>query len=106
ASNERYVRRVAEYLGLFDGWYASNDTMNLTSPGRAQLLVEALGDRGFDYVGNDAADLAVWAVARRRIGIGLWSSVRKKLLVIDQDASILKHEDASRFGAWMKLLRL
>jgi hypothetical protein len=26
ASNERYVRAVAEHLGLFDGWFASSNT--------------------------------------------------------------------------------
>jgi phosphoserine phosphatase len=38
ASNERYVRAVADHLGLFDGWFASNDKENLSSASKARRL--------------------------------------------------------------------
>ncbi|MEQ8833918.1 MAG: hypothetical protein RIB67_05665 [Miltoncostaeaceae bacterium] len=43
---------------------------NLTSTRKAAHLVEAFGARGFDYVGNARADLAVWALAERAIVCG------------------------------------
>ena len=43
ASNERYVQAVADHLGLFDGWFASNDKENLSSGLKARRLVESFG---------------------------------------------------------------
>ena len=105
ASNERYVRAVADHLGLFDGWFASNDKENLSSGAKARRLVDAFGVRGFDYVGNGRADLAVWAVAYRRIAVRVTPSVRTKLTHMDPKAVVLP--DASgRPRAWIKLLRV
>ena len=69
ASNERYVRSVADHLGLFDGWFASTDTENLSSTTKANRLVEAFGEGGFEYIGNDYRDLPVWAVACQRTAV-------------------------------------
>ena len=105
ASNERYVQAVADQLGLFDGWFASDDSENLSSGVKARRLVEVFGKGGFDYVGNERADLAVWAVACRRIAVRISPAVRSRLLKIDPDATVL--EDAvGRSRAWIKLLRV
>jgi phosphoserine phosphatase len=74
ASNERFVRDVAGYLGLFTGWFASTDGENLSSSTRAKRLVEVFGEKGFDYVGNDRADLPVWSSANRCLAVGPSSS--------------------------------
>jgi 4-hydroxybenzoate polyprenyltransferase/phosphoserine phosphatase len=105
ASNERYVQALADHLGLFDGWFASNDNDNLSSGSMAGRLVEAFGEGGFDYVGNGRADLAVWAVARRRIAVRISPTVRSKLMDMDPDATVL--EDATGgIHAWIRLLRV
>ena len=57
------------YLGLFDGWFASNDRETLSPASKARRLVHAFGNGGFDYLGNDRADLPVWAVARQRVAV-------------------------------------
>lgn len=105
ASNERYVRAVADHLGLFDGWFASNDNENLSSGSKARRLVEAFGEGGFDYIGNGRADLAVWTVASRRIAVRASRTVRSKLVDMDPDASVLENA-MGRTRAWIKLLRV
>ena len=105
ASNERYVRAVAEHLGLFDGWFASSGANNLSASAKAVCLVEAFEKGGFDYVGNARADLPVWAVARRRVGLHVSRSVRARLLKIDDEAVFLEDQQ-DRLGAWMRLLRI
>jgi hypothetical protein len=105
ASNERYVQAVADYLGLFDGWFASNDNENLSSGSKALRLIEAFGEGGFDYVGNGRADLAVWTVACRRIAVGVTPRVRSKLMEMDPDATVLPNA-MGRTDAWIKLLRV
>jgi 4-hydroxybenzoate polyprenyltransferase len=105
ASNERYVRAVADHLGLFDGWFASNDNENLSGALKARRLVEAFGEGGFDYVGNGRADLAVWTAASQRFAVRISPVVRSKLMDIDRDATVF--EDAiGRLHAWIKLLRV
>jgi 4-hydroxybenzoate polyprenyltransferase/phosphoserine phosphatase len=105
ASNERYVRAVAEHLALFDGWFASNEKENLTSGLKARRLVEAFGNGGFDYVGNGRADLAVWNVAHRCIAVRASPGVQSKLRDIDPRAKVLENTKG-RTRAWIKLLRV
>lgn len=63
-ADERLARSVAEYLGLFGETLASNGRLNLTGPRKVRLLNQRFGIRGYDYVGNQRADLAVWREAR------------------------------------------
>jgi 4-hydroxybenzoate polyprenyltransferase len=105
ASNERYVRSIADHLGLFDGWFGSTDSENLSSAAKATRLVEAFGESGFDYVGNDRADLAVWSRASRRLAVDPSPSVKAALKAIDPRALVLESETGG-FRAWLKLLRV
>ena len=105
ASNERYVQAIADHLDLFDGWFASNDSENLSSESKARRLVDAFGEGGFDYIGNGRADIAVWTVASQRIAVRASSRVRTKLLDIDPDAVVLRNAEG-RTRAWIKLLRV
>jgi 4-hydroxybenzoate polyprenyltransferase/phosphoserine phosphatase len=63
ASHQLLADRVAHHLGLFDQVLASSDDLNLKSERKRDRLVELFGERGFDYVGNDDADLPVWEAA-------------------------------------------
>lgn len=64
ASDTRWVEAFAEHTGLFDGVLASDGRNNLGGHAKAQALVAAFGEGGFDYVGNDPVDVPVWAKAR------------------------------------------
>jgi 4-hydroxybenzoate polyprenyltransferase/phosphoserine phosphatase len=55
---------VAAQCGVFDSVIASDGVVNLTATRKRDRLVADLGDRGFDYVGNSAQDLPIWAAAR------------------------------------------
>src|SRR5262249_2947218 len=105
ASNERYVRAIADHLGVFDGWFGSSDTENLRSETKAARLVEVFGKGGFDYIGNDRADLAVSSVAGSRIGIRAWAGVKADLKQMDPNALLLDSNRA-HFIEWVRLLRL
>ncbi len=104
-SNERLVRLVADHLRLFDGWLASTNFENLTGKSKAERLVDTFGERGFDYVGNDPADLDVWAHANVCYGVRLSASVRGRLATITADYVQLE-TDKPDFRQWIKLLRV
>ena len=66
-SHHSMAKMIAQHLGLFDDVFATDDKTNLVGQHKAALLVQQFGERGFDYVGNAWADLAVWRCARRAI---------------------------------------
>jgi 4-hydroxybenzoate polyprenyltransferase/phosphoserine phosphatase len=63
ASNTKYAEQVGFHLGLFDEVLASDSETNLSGTRKRDRLVAAFGERGFDYAGNDAVDLPIWAKA-------------------------------------------
>ena len=105
ASDERYVAEIAAHLGLFDGWFASDGDENLSSSAKAELLIEKFGSNGFDYIGNSAADLSVWKVARHAIAVSPSSDVKAKLIAMAPGAEFVARETGS-LRAWVKLLRV
>ena len=105
ASNRRLVRAVAEHLGLFTGWFASDETTNLAGAAKAQRLVDTFGERGFDYIGNDAADFPVWAKAAKAIAIRAPAGVTRRLARSGFDVEHLEHERPT-WRTWAKLLRV
>jgi 4-hydroxybenzoate polyprenyltransferase len=61
ASHQQHADAVARHLGLFDRVFASSTDLNLSSQHKQGVLVDAYGERGFDYIGNSHDDLVVWA---------------------------------------------
>ncbi|MDR5784535.1 UbiA family prenyltransferase [Caballeronia sp. LZ065] len=70
ASNRQFVDQIATHFGLFKGVLASGEKLNLKGSEKAHALTEKFGPRGFDYCGNEKADLPVWKEARQAIVVG------------------------------------
>lgn len=58
--NKLLANKIAQHIGLFDEVHASDESKNLTSNNKAAFLVEKYGEKQFDYIGNESADLPVW----------------------------------------------
>ncbi len=67
ASDATVAQQVVDEAGLFSGFVASDGRRNLRGETKAALLTERYGLKGFDYAGNSAVDLPVWAAARYAI---------------------------------------
>lgn len=67
ATDATIAQAIADHLGLFDEVIASDGNTNVAGELKAQALRERFGPRGFDYAGNAAPDLPVWAQARKSI---------------------------------------
>jgi 4-hydroxybenzoate polyprenyltransferase len=63
----RFAEAIAKHLGLFDAVIATDGLHNLTSGRKADALIAAYGDGGFDYAGNSRHDLRVFDAARAAI---------------------------------------
>ncbi|MDQ2944900.1 MAG: UbiA family prenyltransferase, partial [Acidobacteriota bacterium] len=65
AAHELLASKVARHLDLFHEVIATRGLLNLKGEQKRLALEERFGRKRFDYVGNDRADLPVWAAARR-----------------------------------------
>lgn len=71
--------QIASHLGLFSEIITSDGETNLKGDAKARRLVERFGERGFDYAGNESADLPIWAVARERIAVNAPARLERQL---------------------------
>lgn len=63
ASDHRQVEALAKEHGLSAQVFASDGQTNLKGQAKADALVGAYGEKGFDYAGNEATDVPIWAVS-------------------------------------------
>ena len=88
ASDATAVAPLAEHIGV-TGFLASDGRVNLAGEAKAAALVERFGESGFDYIGNERRDLAVWKRARRAIGVGLSGRLQRDVRALDPEARFL-----------------
>lgn len=88
-SDELVVAPLAKEVGA-TGFFASDGRGNLVGGAKAALLVERFGEHGFDYVGNERRDLAVWKRARRAIGVDLSLRLARQVKTVDRHARLLQ----------------
>ena len=87
-SDERAVAPLADAVGAA-GHLGSDGRTNLTGSAKAAALVDRFGEGGFDYIGNERRDLAVWKRARRAIGVGLSARLARDVRALDGAARFL-----------------
>lgn len=80
ASDKRIARAVADHLGIFDE-VMGTEGYNLSSERKRAALVKRFGEKGYAYIGNSSADLAVWRSAAgvhvANPGAGVLSAARR-----------------------------
>ncbi len=76
ASDRGLVERLAADYGLSERVFASDGTHNLKGTAKAEALVEAYGEGGFDYAGDSDADMPVWERAENALVVGRVSAAR------------------------------
>lgn len=105
ASSGRLAEAVANHLGLFDGWFASDAAGTPSGASTAERLVEAFGEGGFDYIGNDRTDLPIWRRADRALAIRASPSVLRALGRAGCAAELLQ-DDPPTWRTWTRQLRV
>jgi len=104
AANAKHAQAIADHLGVFDGWFASDGTTNLSGSRKAEALTAAFGENGFDYIGNGPADLPVWERADKAYGVGLSNSAKNRLVALKGDYVALDSTKVAR-QTWFKAFR-
>jgi len=78
ASEPRFAKTVADHVGLFSAFFASDVKINLKGKNKAALLNKRYGKGKYDYAGNHHADYAVWHDAHEAIVVNASAAVLKK----------------------------
>ena len=104
AADHRQVTAVAEATGLFDEAYGSAEGTNLKGTEKARFLTGHYGEKGFDYVGDAAADAPVWAAARTAITVGANAGLRRTAEAANSDTHHIAPPEGRR-AAMFRALR-
>lgn len=104
ASNEKVARAIAEYHAVFDEVLASNGHRNLKGKNKSVALVEKFGAQGFDYIGNDSADIPVIAKARKGFLITPSSVLLRRALAVNPATESLGVKKRKAI-AWARAVR-
>jgi len=69
-ANQRWADAVSDYLGLFRSVFASTAKQNNTREEKGRCCLLAFGERGYDYLGDSAADLPAMRSSRSALIVG------------------------------------
>lgn len=103
-ADERGVAPLAEFVGAA-GFEASDGEKNLVGAAKAQAVAARFGTSGFDYIGNDDADLPVWERAHEAIGIGLSRRTAKAFKKVGRQRRRLRTSGGGGWHNWLRTLR-
>ena len=113
AADVDLAQSISDHLGLFDEVHASDGRRNLKGATKAAFLATQFSATGFDYVGDSAADLKVWRLARAAYVVGTDDRARQaaalttvKAVFADSQPSLRSWVSALRGHHWAKNLLL
>jgi len=95
ASDTPLVQALADYHDLSPRIFASTPQVNLKGAAKAGALVEAYGEGGFDYAGNEPVDRAIWKHADGAVIVGDLPAEEKALTRQGKTVTVLD-------GGWRK----
>ena len=90
---------------MFDGVFSSDGYTNLAGEVKARRLAETFGYKGFDYVGNSAAELVVWKGSRRAYVVDAASTLLRKVQSLGVEVVPIGMSRLS-LRNWLKALRV
>ncbi|MGB3146335.1 MAG: UbiA family prenyltransferase [Paracoccaceae bacterium] len=102
ASDHSLVAKLAQEYGLSDTVFASDGAKNLKGERKAEALVEAFGEGGFDYAGNGAVDMAIWRRADNALVVGHARSAR---MLAAEGRNVVELSGGFSFRGLIKALR-
>jgi len=105
ATDKRIAQAIADHLGVFDEVMASDGTTNNAGTNKRAALEANYGVKGYDYAGNSAADVAVWAGARQAIVVNASNAIAKQASQIATISKVLPPQTIT-LSHWIKTFRV
>lgn len=104
AADERIAEQVASEYTFFDGFDASDATVNLKGTRKAARLAERFPD-GYAYVGDGTVDLPVWSGAKAALVVDRGEGLPGKVAKLGTPIERVFPEQQQRLAAWWKAFR-
>ncbi len=105
ATDRRLADAVAAHVGGFSAVLASDGQRNLSGRSKSEALCALYGERGFDYLGNERKDLAIWRRARGAIVVNATDGLAAAAARVCEVLAVLPRDRAG-LRLWLKALRL
>lgn len=105
ATDWRIARGIADHLELFDAVIASDGHTNIAGKSKRAALESAYGVRGYDYAGNSAADIPVWAGAAQAIVVNASDAVETQAAQVATVSQIFPAQSIP-LSTWGRLFRV
>lgn len=114
ASHRKYAAAIANHLGLFTEVLATEENTNLSGENKRDLLLSMFGSKGFDYIGNAKADLAIWPHSLQSIIVDAHPNVLRQAINSGNVTKVFRSQGfslktllrAMRVHQWLKNLLL
>ncbi len=109
-SHQKIVKPIFDHTKLFDEFLATHESLNLSGHQKAKKLTEIYGNQGFDYIGNESADIPVWRAANMSLVMAPGALLKLKLklqkikftTIGSRKSTILAVFKALRIHQWSK----
>ena len=105
AADKKLAEAIANYLGIFSQVLASDGRLNLKGETKRRLLCRIVGEKQFDYAGNDKNDLKVWVSARQAIIVNASRQLIKQAHTLVTVERIFPREKKT-FYSFLQAIRL
>lgn len=105
ASNEKFAKRIADYLGIFSCVLASGENLNLSGKNKLKMIINKNGGSVFDYAGNAKADLEIFRYSRAIILVNPERGVEAAAGKIAEIQQVIRENDGGLF-VYLKALRV
>ena len=104
ASNSKFAADIAAHLGIFDEFHGSDGTTNLKGTNKANFLTDKFGNEEYAYMGDSAADLAVWKKSAKAITVNASKSIQSRVEKIGKPFEHLSTVE-NKIRPYLKALR-
>jgi len=105
ATDIRVAQAIADHLGLFDEVLASDGSTNNAGANKRAALEAKYGAKGYDYAGNSAADIAVWAGARQAIVVNATDAITKQATQVATVSKVFPPQPVT-LSHWRRVFRV
>jgi 4-hydroxybenzoate polyprenyltransferase/phosphoserine phosphatase len=104
-AHEAIVESVANYLGLFDDYLGSNESVHLVSHKKLSAIARHDGDKSFSYMGDSSDDICIWKDSFHAIVVGANQSFARKVQNVVESVGHLEVACKPAYKAILRALR-
>ncbi len=105
AADRSFAQAIAAHLGIFDAVLASDGERNLKGKEKLAAIRESVGDAPFDYCGNGAEDVPIFAAARTAIVVAASARVMARAQASGNADLRFCATGTGRIRNWLRALR-